>query len=114
MKNDHPDFYQEEKNVGAGFAFGLLPGGGSFYTRHYVVGVVDLLLWPLSVLWDPINGVNGAEEINYYSTVSAVNRAKNKELADLQSEYANEKISEKKFNIRKMEIEAKYNIDKNL
>jgi hypothetical protein len=114
IQHEHPEHYQEEKNIGAAAALGLLPGGGSFYTRNYVVGVVDLLFWPLSILWDPINGMNGAKEINYYSTLSSVKRAKNKELTKLKSEYLNEKISEKKYNIRKMEINDEYDLDKSL
>jgi hypothetical protein len=40
----------QEKSPGAAAALGVLPGGGSFYTRQYGMGVVDLLLWPYSVL----------------------------------------------------------------
>jgi hypothetical protein len=40
----------EEKNPGLGAALGILPGGGSFYGREYGFGVVNLLLWPLSIL----------------------------------------------------------------
>ncbi|MES2961982.1 MAG: hypothetical protein V4694_06320 [Pseudomonadota bacterium] len=114
IQQEHSELYQEEKNVGSAAAFGLLPGGGSFYTRNYVVGVVDLLVWPISILWDPINGVNGAKEINFYSTLAAVKRAKNKELASLKVEYVKDTITEKEYNIRKMEIEDKYDVEKNL
>lgn len=114
IKQEHPELYQEDKSVGAAFAFGILPGGGSFYTRNYAIGVVDLLLWPISVLWDPINGVNGANEINFYSSLSAIKRAKNKELEALKAEYVKDKITEKQYNIKKMEIEDKYDVEKNL
>ena len=33
-----------------------MPGGGSFYGREYGLGVVNLLFWPLSSLWDPVSG----------------------------------------------------------
>jgi hypothetical protein len=41
-----------DQNAGLAFGLGFLPGGGSFYTGSYVLGVVDLLLWPFSVIWD--------------------------------------------------------------
>ena len=59
----------EEKSVGTAVALGFLPGGGSFYTRSYGIGVVNLLLWPISILWDPVSGSNGAQTINYDVTV---------------------------------------------
>ena len=58
----------QEKSETAAFFLGLLPGGGSFYTRQYGIGVVDTLLWPLSVLWDPSIGVGGAKKINFEAT----------------------------------------------
>lgn len=42
----------EEKSPGLAAGLGLLPGGGSFYGRAYGFGVVNLLFWPLSILWD--------------------------------------------------------------
>ena len=114
VKYDHPELYEEEKNPTVGAAFGLLPGGGSFYTKNYAAGVVNLLLWPISIAWDPINGINGSKEINYYSTIQNVRRKKNKELHVLKMEYAKEKISDKDFTIEKMKIESKYDLDKNL
>jgi len=114
VKYDHPELYQKEKNEGVGAALGLLPGGGSFYTRNYAVGAVNLLLWPLSILWDPFNGINGSKEINYYSTLQNVKRKKNKELDRLKMQYAKGKISDKNFTIKKMEIESEYDLDKNL
>ncbi|MFT6332341.1 MAG: hypothetical protein ACJAW3_000675 [Lentimonas sp.] len=110
-KYEYPEMYEEEKSVGLGVALGFLPGGGSFYTRNYGTGVASFLLWPLSVLWDPINGANGASEINYYSTTSNIKREKNKDLKKLKSKYASEEISDKVFHIKKMEIEHKYDLD---
>lgn len=43
----------EEKNPGVGAALGILSGGESFYAGAYGWGVVNLLMWPISVLWDP-------------------------------------------------------------
>jgi hypothetical protein len=110
-KMEFPDLYQEEKNIGISAILGILPGGGSFYTQNYGVGVVSLLLWPVSIAWDPINGINGAQELNYYSTLQNIKRRKSKEIQDLKLKYSKEHISNKEFNIQKMEIESKYNLD---
>ena len=40
----------KEKNVALATGLGILPGGGSFYTRNYGLGVLNLLLWPYSIL----------------------------------------------------------------
>lgn len=111
IKFQAPQYQEEEKSKGAAFALGLLPGGGSFYTRHYVIGVVDLLLWPVSILWDPINGLNGAEEINYYASLSNIKRAKKKEIDDLEEKFLKKEMSENQYLIKKNEIARKYDID---
>lgn len=110
-KYEFPESYEEEKNPGAALALGFLPGGGSFYTRNYETGAVNLLLWPLSILWDPINGINGSQEINYYATIRNIKREKKKELDKVKSEYSRQKISEKQFNIQIMDIDKKYDLD---
>lgn len=56
-----------EKNAGTAFALGCLPGGGSFYTRSYGMGVFDLLFWPLSILWDPATAASRARQM--YKTI---------------------------------------------
>ena len=66
--------YVEEKSIGGAAALGILPGGGSFYTRHYGLGIANLCLWPISILWDPVSGVWGAESINYYATKEKVEK----------------------------------------
>src|ERR1022692_915926 len=62
----------QEKSPGAGAALGILPGGGSFYARAYGWGVVNLLMWPISILWDPVSGYEGSVTINYYATKASV------------------------------------------
>ena len=42
----------------------LLPGGGSFYTGSYGLGIVDLLLWPFSVIWEIPTSAAKAHERN--------------------------------------------------
>lgn len=64
----------QEKNPTAGAFLGLLPGGGSFYAREPAFGVLNLLLWPLSILWDPVSGYDGSMSINYYASKATMQR----------------------------------------
>ena len=68
VKFSRPDIYVEAKNEGTATALGFLLGGGSFYTGNIGTGIVSLIFWPLSILWDPINGYNGAMQENYIAT----------------------------------------------
>lgn len=81
----------EEKSPGTAAVLGILPGGGSFYTRNYGLGVVNLLLWPISILWDPISGHDGAESINYHATKVMLSYNMNKEALNFE-----EKLQTKK------------------
>ena len=49
------------------FFFGL----GAFYTGQPVLGVVDLLTWPVSILWEPFISPAEANKINYEATKHA-------------------------------------------
>ncbi len=98
----------EPKSEVLGVVLGLLPGGGSFYTENYGIGVVDLIFWPLSILWDPINGYNGAESINYYATKEAVNYEKNEKLKKLDNQLISKEINNTEYLVKKREIESSY------
>nr|WP_218649725.1 hypothetical protein [Pseudomonas taiwanensis] len=101
----------EEKNPGAGAALGLLPGGGSFYGREYGFGAINLLLWPISILWDPVSGYNAAESINYYSTKEHVRQLRKNELDGLDEELKNGSVDLKAYALEKSKIDAKYLMD---
>lgn len=101
-------FAIEEKNPGAGAAFGILPGGGSFYVREYGLGVANLLLWPVSILWDPMSGYQGSQSLNYYATKAHVQKLKEKEMAGLEDKLMMETIDNKEFVSEKRKIETKY------
>lgn len=101
-------YYQEEKSVGTAAALGILPGGGSFYTRNYGLGVVNLLLWPISVLWDPVSGTNGAESLNYAATKANVEKLRRNEIRDLDEKLAAGQIDSSDYLLMKNEIERKY------
>jgi uncharacterized protein YceK len=98
----------QEDNPATATAFGLLPGGGSFYTGHPWLGVINLLAWPFSVLWDPISGYNGATTNNYYATKVYIDKMKNREFNELAQELEMGNISEKKYLIGKQDISNRY------
>lgn len=100
--------YVEEKSTGAAAGLGLLPGGGYFYAREYELGVVNLLLWPASILWDPISGVYGSERINYRATKLDVDEKKHNELALLEKDFEDKKIDQSSYINQKRKIEDRY------
>jgi len=99
----------EEKNPTTGIWLGFLPGGGAFYGREPIVGVVDLLLWPLSILWDPAVGHETSKTVNYNLTVSSLQKAEQNELAELENKRDLEQISKVEYVTQKREVEQKYN-----
>lgn len=98
----------EEKNPAVGTALGLLPGGGSFYGREYGLGVVNLLFWPLSILWDPVSGHSAAETINYHATKHHVSKLENLEMDRLEDQLAQNQIDVTQYTLQKRKIESKY------
>jgi hypothetical protein len=61
--------------------------------------------------WISDSPINGSQEINYYATTRNIKRVKKKELKKIKYEYSHKKISEKQFNIKKMDIDEKYDLD---
>lgn len=98
----------KEKSPGTGAALGILPGGGSFYSRHYGIGVINLLLWPASILWDPISGYQGSKFINYYATKTDLEKKRSEEQKMLDDKLVLGQVSKEEFVSQKHEIERKY------
>lgn len=103
--------YVEQKSTGTATALGLLPGGGSFYTENYGLGVINLLLWPVSILWDPISGHDGAEMINYHATKQNIASKKKQEITLLERDLEDNKIDMKQYISKKREIEDRYHTE---
>lgn len=101
----------EEKNPAAAAGLGLLPGFGSFYVREYGLGIVNLLLWPASVLWDPVSGYDGAQVINYSATREAIHRKMKKEIKALDEALMQEQITRDQYLLKKKAIEEEYVYD---
>lgn len=104
----HDGVLIEEKNPNVGMALGLLPGGGSFYAREPGYGVINLLMWPLSILWDPISGKDGAKAINYDVTTHQLKLEKEKEMSILDEKLSLNEIDNKTYVLEKRKIENKY------
>ena len=101
----------EEKSLAIGVALGLLPGGGSFYVREPGYGLLNLLLWPFSILWDPLSGLYGSQKINYTVTKYALNQKKEKELTALEDKLSSGQVEIKEYILAKNKVEAKYSYD---
>ena len=98
----------EEKEPVAGAFLGLLPGFGSFYAREYGFGIVNLLFWPLSILWDPISGYEGSLSINYFATKAEVTSKMGKELRALDDQLVLGTVTKEDYVRRKREIEITF------
>ena len=109
MESDHVAV--TEKSPGTGAALGILPGCGSFYTRQWGLGIVDLLLWPFSVLWDPIAGYEEAKAINYDVSRDNVKRLKKKDMDELDRQLEDKKITQEEYTLASRKIEKKYTYD---
>jgi len=98
----------EDKNPTVGAVLGILPGFGSFYVGEPGYGIVNLLFWPLSVLWDPVSGYDGSLSINYDATKYHLKKEKEKELSILDDQFASEEIDKEVYFSEKRKIESKY------
>src|SRR5262245_8762 len=101
----------EEKNPTLAACLGVLPGCGSFYTGHYALGALDVITWPVSVLWDPIASYNHACLTNYQASRAAIGKQKKKELSALEEARDLGRITQVEFNQSKRAIESKYGFD---
>jgi hypothetical protein len=98
----------QEKSPVLGAALGILPGCGSFYTHQWGLGVVDLLVWPYSVLWDPFAGYAGAQAINFEASRVNARRIKAAQLAELDRLMEDHQITQDDYIRRRRTIEAQF------
>jgi len=98
----------QERSPVVGAVLGILPGGGSFYTQQWGLGVVDFLAWPYSVLWDPFAGYAGAEAINYEASRVHARRLKAAQLAELDQLLDELQIPQDDYIRRRRALEAQF------
>jgi hypothetical protein len=101
----------EEKTPTAGAWLGLLPGGGSFYARSYGFGVANLLLWPISILWDPVSGYDGSKTINYDVTKHALRKKERDEEDALDGARASGEVNEKEYFLARQKLRSKFDYE---
>lgn len=99
----------KEKDPTTGAVLGILPGGGSFYSRHPGLGIVNLLFWPLSILWDPVSGHDGAKVINYNVTKHKLKKDMQREMLVIDDRHTVGEIDATAYLKEKRKIEEKYN-----
>ena len=90
--------------------WGIAPGGGSFYTGNVGYGILNLLLWPISICWDPISGRNGAQFNNYAATRQHVQTLENEELEALDSKLQTKLIDLNDHTLQRDAIHRKYKV----
>lgn len=91
---------QEVKSEGLAAGLNVLPGFGDFYNGNTGLGVVNLLAWPLSILWAPVGGANGAEEVNYYESkavISKLEKNKTESINHLLQAFTTQQISKEHY-----------------
>ena len=98
----------KDKDPSTGAVLGILPGGGSFYAGEVGYGILNLLMWPWSILWDPVSGSNGAKSDNYFATKAVIEKKQTTEIRQLDDQLALKKISNEDYVKMKHDIEAKY------
>lgn len=114
VQNQEMNFYKthglevKEKNPDAAAVLGILPGGGSFYAGEPAFGIVNLLMWPLSILWDPFSGYYASEEKNYFATKMYVNRKKSSALSTLDTQLSIGIINQKDYVMKRAAVTNKY------
>jgi hypothetical protein len=101
----------EEKNPTLAACLGVLPGCGSFYTGQYALGALDVITWPVSILWDPIASYNHACATNYHASRAAISKQKKREMSALEESRDVGRITQVEFNQSKRAIESKYGFD---
>lgn len=106
MKNDN--VLIEVKKPKTGAWLGVLPGFGAFYAREPLVGIIDLLLWPISIFWDPVVGYEMSKKINYDLSRSSLQREQGKALTGLENQRTMKEINEDEYVTQKREIEQKF------
>ncbi len=87
---------------------GILPGGGSFYAEEPGFGVLNLLLWPVSIFWDPVSGYEGSEKINYQVSKVQIIKIKQEQSKKINRELQDGVISSVEAKRQLEDLEDKY------
>ncbi len=75
----------------------ILPGIGDFYNGDTGLGVVNLMLWPMSVFWAPIGAGEGAKVKNWEATkvkLDGFEERRKRAIAKVEKLHENKEIDE--------------------
>ncbi len=108
---EHNGVLIKEKNPTTGAVLGILPGCGSFYARETGLGILNLLLWPVSILWDPVSGHRGSMVINYDITKHELKRSLEKEITNLDEKLALGQMTNAEYILAKRKLEQEYDYE---
>ena len=115
VKTQMPEAYVEVKNPNLAAGLGILPlGVADFYNGNIGLGVANFfgsIIWPISISWTVVGGIDGANEKNYYATKNNLKRLQKKELDALEEKLNEKKITESKYVTESKKIEKKYDMD---
>jgi hypothetical protein len=103
------DLSVEEKSPGTAAALNLLPGIGDFYNGNVGLGIGNLLTWPLSILWAPVGGASGADEVNYYASKAQIDKletSRKQAKIKVEEAFIGGRISKEQFYVANKKIDG--------
>ncbi len=72
------------------------------------LGVVNLLFWPLSILWDPVSGYDASQRINYTATRVHLEKLRQRDFDELQRLADNGALDGATLARKRQDVETKY------
>lgn len=97
-----------EKSPALAAGLGLLPGGGAFYTGETGVGIIGLIFWPVSILWEPFVSLDTAQMRNYNATYRQQKNKMLRALKALNEERKRINMDSETYKFKKREIHEKF------
>ena len=70
--------------------------------------MVNLLFWPLSILWDPVSGYDASQRINYTATRVHLEKLRQRDFDELQRLADNGALDGATLARKRQDVETKY------
>ena len=98
----------EYRSTGTAVGLSFLPlGVGAIYSQNSVgLFVCDLLFWPVSILWAPINNHAMVKDLNYDATVLALSEERKNKIAQLDAKRTSMSVTD--YNAQRKTIDDYY------
>lgn len=90
------------------FWLGFLPGGGSLYHGNYSDGVVGILTWPFSIIWETNIGWDTAKYTDFRVTKDYLESQKVIEIEKIDLDFNQNNVSAEEYLVFKDKIINKY------